>query len=114
MLSLVLRADTRQTLRPAPIQGAEGRRLLAGMAPEQQLATWHAVDAAGTLTSGGRALTAVLATLPAGRPLAALTGALPGLTERAYGWVAAHRSLLSKPIPAAAKERARRRIERRS
>jgi predicted DCC family thiol-disulfide oxidoreductase YuxK len=114
MLSLVLRADRRRVLKPAFIQGPEGERLLADMPPRQRLASWHFIDDEGRRTSGGRALTELLRELPAGRPLAALTGALPGVTERAYGWVATHRSLLSKPIPASAKERARRLVAARS
>jgi predicted DCC family thiol-disulfide oxidoreductase YuxK len=110
-LALLLRADRHAVLRPAPIESPEGDRHLAGMPPERRTASWHVVDADGRVTSGGRALTEVLRVLPAGRPLAAVTGALPGVTEAAYRWVATHRSLLSKPIPAAAKERARRRIE---
>jgi predicted DCC family thiol-disulfide oxidoreductase YuxK len=113
-LGLLLLADTRKRLRPAPIQGPEGERLLADLPPERRLASWHLIDDAGRRTSGGEALTVLLRGLPAGRPLAALTGARPDLTERAYRWVADHRSLLSKPIPAAAKERARRYIEGRS
>jgi predicted DCC family thiol-disulfide oxidoreductase YuxK len=114
LLSLLLRADRRRVLRPAPIQGAEGSRLLADMPPERRLASWHVVDDWGRVTSGGLALTTVFGALPAGRPLAAVTRAMPGVTERAYRWVATHRSLLSKPIPAGAKERARRRVERHS
>jgi predicted DCC family thiol-disulfide oxidoreductase YuxK len=114
MLSLVLRADTRGVLRPAFIQGPEGSRLLADVPADQRLASWHLVDDAGRRTSGGPALTVLLRELPVLRPLAALTGAQPGLTERAYRWVATHRSLLSKPIPAAAKEHARRHVAARS
>jgi predicted DCC family thiol-disulfide oxidoreductase YuxK len=113
-LALVLRADTRRRLRPMPIQSPEGERLLADLSPEHRLASWHLVDDAGRRTSGGDALTALLRELPAGRPLAKLTGARPDLTERAYRWVAEHRSLLSKPIPATAKERARLYVEARS
>lgn len=109
-LSLLLRADRARLLRPAPIQGPEGDRHLAHMAPEQRLASWHLVDDDGRVRSGGEALTAVLRALPAGRPLARLTGALPAATDRAYGWVATHRTLLSRPIPAEAKERARRHV----
>jgi predicted DCC family thiol-disulfide oxidoreductase YuxK len=114
MLALVLRADRRRVLRPAPIQGPEGDRLLADLPPERRLASWHLIDDAGHRHSGGEALTVMLRALPAGRPLAAVGDAMPGLTERAYRWVADHRSLLSKPIPAAAKERARRYVAARA
>jgi predicted DCC family thiol-disulfide oxidoreductase YuxK len=114
MLALVLRADTRRVLRPAFIQGPEGERLLADLPVKERLESWHLVDDHGRRTSGGRALTELLRALPPLRPLARLTAARPALTERAYGWVATHRSLLSKPIPAAAKERARRLVAARS
>jgi predicted DCC family thiol-disulfide oxidoreductase YuxK len=114
MLSLVLRADRRRILRPASIQGPEGDRLLADLPTKERLKSWHLVDDQGRRTSGGHALTVMLRELPGLRPLATLTGARPGLTERAYRWVATHRSLLSKPIPATAKERARRYVEARS
>ena len=114
MLSLMLRADSKRVLRPAVIQGPEGEKWLAAMPAEQRLATFHAVDAGGRVTSGGEALTVLLRELPAARPLAALTGAAPGVTDRAYTWVAANRPLLSKPIPAAAKQRARGLVARRT
>jgi predicted DCC family thiol-disulfide oxidoreductase YuxK len=114
MLALVLRADTRRVLRPAFIQGPEGERLLADLPANERLESWHLVDDYGRRTSGGRALTELLRALPALRPLARLTAAQPALTERVYRWVATHRSLLSKPIPAAAKERARRLVAARS
>jgi predicted DCC family thiol-disulfide oxidoreductase YuxK len=113
-LSLVLRADRRRVLRPAFIQGPEGDRLLADLPVAERLNSWHLVDDQGRRTSGGRALPELLRALPALRPLAPLTAARPALTERAYRWVATHRSLLSKPIPAAAKEHARRYVEARS
>ena len=114
MLSLLLRADTRKVLRPAVIQGPEGDKWLAKMAPEQRLATFHAVDDDGRVTSGGDALTEILRELPPARPLAGVTGRMPGVTDRAYMWVAANRRLLSKPIPMKAKEQARRLVARRS
>lgn len=113
-LSQLLRADRRGLLRTAPIQGPEGERYLGAMPLEQRLTSWHLVDDDGTVYSGGEALTEVLRHLPAGRLLAAVTGRVPGLTERAYAWVARHRSALSRPIPAAAKDRARARVQARS
>lgn len=84
------------------------------MTPELRLASWHARSDDGTLRSGGAALTAVLAQLPTARALAALTARAPGLTDRAYRWVARHRSLLSRAISAKAKRRARDRVQARS
>jgi predicted DCC family thiol-disulfide oxidoreductase YuxK len=103
-VSLLTRWDTGSRLRTAPIQGPEGRRWLAGMPAAQRLASWHAVDDAGHRYSGGAAITAVLGQLRGARALARLTAAMPGPTERAYRWVARNRRLLSKPIPARAKQ----------
>lgn len=113
-LAQLLRADRAGIVRTAAIQGPEGDRHLAHMPAEQRLASWHLVDDDGTVYSGGAAVTVLLRRLPAGRPLAALTGRAPRLTERAYGWVARHRSLLSRPIPAGAKDRARARVRARA
>jgi predicted DCC family thiol-disulfide oxidoreductase YuxK len=113
-LSLLLRADRARVLRPAPIQGPEGERHLAHLAPERRLASWHLVEDDGRVSSGGAALSRMLRAIPAGRPLAHLTGALPGATDRGYEWVATHRSLLSRAIPAESKERARRHVQARA
>ncbi len=51
--------------------------------------------------------------LPAGAPLALLARAFSGATDRAYRAVAANRSRPSRLIPAAAKDRATRKIEER-
>lgn len=114
LLSLVLRADRRRALKPVFIQSPEGERLLADLPPERRLASWHLIDDEGRRTSGGEALTELLRELPGGRLPSALTGAAPRATEGAYRWVATHRSLLSRPIPAGAKERARRLVAARS
>jgi predicted DCC family thiol-disulfide oxidoreductase YuxK len=64
--------------------------------------------------SAGAALPPLLRLLPGGALPAGVLAAAPQLTERAYRWVAAHRSLLSKAIPAAWKRRAAARIAERS
>jgi predicted DCC family thiol-disulfide oxidoreductase YuxK len=63
--------------------------------------------------SAGAALPPLLRLLPAGALPASALAAAPQLTERAYRWVAAHRSLLSKAIPAASKRRASAYVSRR-
>ena len=113
-LALLLRADRHGLLRTAPIQGPLGDRHLAHMSSEQRLASWHLVDEQDRVYSGGAALTEVLRRLPAGRGLAVLTSRAPGATQRAYAWVARHRSMLSRPIPAGAKARARARVAART
>ena len=114
MVSLLLRADGARVLRPQTIQSEEGERLLGDVPLDRRLASWHVVEPGGRRTSAGAALTTVLGLLPATRPLARLTGALPGVTDAAYRWVAAHRRLLSRPIPGAVKQRARRRVGERA
>ena len=107
MLAWALRWDRGRRLRPAPIQGPEGEERLRSVPPGARLASWHLVDEQGRVHSAGAGLIEVLRLLPGGRPLAALTGAFPRLAERGYAAVAANRVALSRPIPAAAKQRAR-------
>jgi predicted DCC family thiol-disulfide oxidoreductase YuxK len=106
--------DRARRVRPLAIQSDAGRRLLSDLAPEQRLASAHAVDAAGRRTSGGDALTAVAAVLPGGAPLAALGRRAPALARAAYGLVAGHRSLLGRLVGDGARARADRRIAQRS
>jgi predicted DCC family thiol-disulfide oxidoreductase YuxK len=63
--------------------------------------------------SAGAALPPLLRLLPGGALPASALAATPRLTERAYRWVAAHRNLLSKAIPAASKRRAAAVVSRR-
>jgi hypothetical protein len=58
------------------------------MDEERKLASWHLVTADGRVHSAGAAFPPLLRLLPGGRPLAALTAAFPGPTERAYRYVA--------------------------
>jgi predicted DCC family thiol-disulfide oxidoreductase YuxK len=106
-LAWILRWDRARRVRPLTIQGDEGQRLLAGMEPALRLASWHACDERGELSSGSLALPELLARLPGGGPLAALVQRFPGPFAAAYRWVARHRTALSRPIPAASKRRAR-------
>ena len=112
-LSLLLRADRDRLLRPVALQSPEAAELLADCAPERRLASWHLVGPDGRRRSGGEALPTVVGLLPGGRPLAALLGRAQPLTNRAYVWVAEHRTPLSRPIPARAKDRATRLIDSR-
>ena len=75
--------DRAGRLRPLAIQSAEGQRLLADLAPEQRLATAHAVDAEGRRTSGGDAMAPIAAVLPGGAPLAALGRRAPARSRQA-------------------------------
>jgi predicted DCC family thiol-disulfide oxidoreductase YuxK len=90
-LNKILAWDRPRRLRPVSIQSDEGQHLLAAVDPDVRLGSWHLVDGNGKLFSGGAAAEPLARMLPCGRPLAATFAAFPGLTERAYRSVAAHR-----------------------
>ena len=102
VLALLLRWDTRCRLRPVALGSAEADRLLSGMPEDERMASWHLV-ADGTVSSGGSAFPPVFERLPGGRPLARATGRFPDASDRAYRWVADHRALLGRPVPASAR-----------
>lgn len=97
-LDQILLWDRRGRLRPVPIQSAEAERLLPELSPEQRLASWHLVGPDGAAISAGAAAEPLARLLPGGRPLAYLLGRFPGATERAYQWVADHRSVLARVL----------------
>jgi predicted DCC family thiol-disulfide oxidoreductase YuxK len=103
----LLRWDRGRRLEPLAIQSEEGARVLAGMALEQRLASWHVAAEHGRLRSGGAALEPVLRALPGGGALAAVAHVRPRATEQAYRWVADRRAGLGRLIPRASKDRAR-------
>jgi predicted DCC family thiol-disulfide oxidoreductase YuxK len=113
-LARLLDWDVRRRLRPVAIQSGEGRRLLAEMPEEDRLRSAHVIDADGRVRSGGAAVEVVARALPAGAPVGWVAGLLPGPTERAYRWVADHRTGLSRFVPGVLKERARGRIAARA
>jgi predicted DCC family thiol-disulfide oxidoreductase YuxK len=80
--------DRNGRLRPVALQDPEADELLGGMDEERKTASWHLVTADGRVYSAGGAFPPLLRLLPGGRPLAAVTAAFPGLTERAYRYVA--------------------------
>jgi predicted DCC family thiol-disulfide oxidoreductase YuxK len=100
MLAVLLRWDRANRLGPVPIQSARGAELLFEMAPVDRLRSWHLLDGAGAVHSGGAAIPVVLAVLPRGAPLAAVASRFPGTAARAYEWVAAHRVLLGRLLKA--------------
>lgn len=95
-LDKILAWDRAKRLRPIAIQSEEGSRLLAAIAPDARLDSWHLVRADGKLFSAGAAVEPLARLLPGGRPLAAVFAAFPGLTERAYGFAARHRFWLAR------------------
>jgi predicted DCC family thiol-disulfide oxidoreductase YuxK len=84
----ILRWDRHRRLRPVALQDREADELLGGMDEERKMASWHLVTADGRVHSAGAAFPPLLRLLPGCRPFAALTAAFPGLTERAYRYVA--------------------------
>ena len=112
-LALLLAWDRRGRIRPVALQSAEAERLLAGLGPEERMATMHAAPADGPPAAGGAALPALLRELPGGAPLAALTARFPRAAERGYAAVAENRSRLSKLGPAALSRRADELVRRR-
>jgi predicted DCC family thiol-disulfide oxidoreductase YuxK len=95
-LDKVLAWDRPRRVRPVAIQSDEGQRLLAGLASERRLDSWHFVDARGVLFSAGDAAPPLARLLRWGGPLAAVLATCPACTERAYRFVARHRTRLTR------------------
>lgn len=87
--------DRRAHLRFASIQSEEGERLLETIPVRDRLDSWHAVAPDGRVHSSGAAVAEVLARLPGGAALAAITRASPRTTERAYRFVAHRRNRIA-------------------
>ena len=113
-LALLLRADTGRRLRPLALGTPEADRLLADLTPDQRDASWHLVDPDGHRTSAGAAAPPLLELLPGGALPATVLARALGPTERAYEFVAGHRSTFSKLVPGAAKARATALVARRT
>jgi predicted DCC family thiol-disulfide oxidoreductase YuxK len=113
LLSGLLRWDRAARLRPIALQRPEAEDLLCELAPADRAASWHLISPAGVRHSGGAALAPLLELLPAGRLPAAAFDRFPGVSDRGYRWVAAHRSELSRWLPSRARRHAGERVERR-
>ncbi len=107
-LALLLSWDRQGALHPLPLGTPEADRLLADLTGDERDASWHLVDAKGARTSAGAALAPALRVLPGGRIPASLIACFPQATERAYRWVADHRGLLGRFVPARARRWAAR------
>ena len=97
-LDKILAWDRGKRVCSVAIQSDEGSRLLAPIAPDARLDSWHLVRADGRLFSAGAAAEPLALLLPGGRPLAALFAAFPGVTERAYRFAARHRFWLARVL----------------
>jgi predicted DCC family thiol-disulfide oxidoreductase YuxK len=113
-LAELLTLDRRGRLRPLELSAPEADALLADLSPAQRAASWHLVSPDGRRWSAGPAAAPLLALLPGGRLPARLLSAFPAATERAYRWVADHRSSLGRLIPPGARRQAAVRLARRA
>ena len=111
-LAQLLGLDRAGRLQPVPLGTEKATNLLAELTEDERAASWHLVSPDGARWSAGSAAPPLLRLLRGGRLPAALLDQAPNLTERAYRWVADHRSTFSKLIPDAAKRRADARISR--
>jgi predicted DCC family thiol-disulfide oxidoreductase YuxK len=110
LLAGLLRWDRASLLDPIALQRPQAEALVADLPREERMASWHLVSPAGDRRSGGAALPTLLRLLPAGQIPAVAFARLPSLTDRAYRWVAAHRTELSRWVPAQSKRRAAERV----
>src|SRR5437763_1248582 len=94
--AMLLRWDRAGRLRPIPLQDPEADAVLPPMDETTKMGSWHLVSDEGLAYSAGAAVPPLFRLLPGGRPLAAGAAALPGTTERLYGWVARHRDRLAR------------------
>jgi predicted DCC family thiol-disulfide oxidoreductase YuxK len=111
-LAQLLAFDLDAKLRPVALGTPEADAALADLPPEERAASWHLVAPDGRRWSAGAAAPPLLRLLPHGRLPATALETAPRTTERAYRWVADHRSTISRLIPASSKRRADARIER--
>ncbi len=108
-LDKILAWDRPKRLRAVPIQSKEGAQLLAGMDPAVRLQSWHLVRSDGARYSAGAAAAPLARLLPGGRPLAAVLGAFPRLTETSYRFIARHRGFWARLLRIEANCEVRRR-----
>lgn len=98
MLAMLLKWDRARRLTPLAIQSSVGEGLLGSMSASERLASWHLIDTARVVHSAGDGVPELFAALPGGRPIAHLASRFPTITSHVYEWVAAHRTLLGRPL----------------
>jgi predicted DCC family thiol-disulfide oxidoreductase YuxK len=94
----IRRWDRHGSLRFVPIQSAEGNALLGDMPDERKMASWHLVEADGTVRSAGAGVAPLARLLPGGTPLALMAGVFPPGTDLLYRLVARNRERLGKLV----------------
>jgi len=112
-LAQVLARAPKQQLRPLALGTPEANHLLHDLTPQERAASFHLVSPDGRRCSAGAAAPPLLRLIRGGRLPAAILATAPRVTERTYRLVADHRSWFGRLVPAAAKARADRMIERR-
>jgi predicted DCC family thiol-disulfide oxidoreductase YuxK len=113
LLSLLLKWDSARRLQPLALQRPEAEELLGELTPDERMASWHLISPTGERHSGGAAVPVLLRVLPGGRAPAASLSRIPRPIDRAYTWVAEHRSQLSRVVPSAAMKRGRDAVSQR-
>jgi predicted DCC family thiol-disulfide oxidoreductase YuxK len=113
-LAWVLRWDRRRAIVPVALQDRLAAELLADVAEEKRMASWHLVEPDGEVVSAGAAVAPLLRLLPGGGPLAAPASRFQRAVDLAYDWVAGHRGALGRPLTRGAIARADRVIESRT
>jgi predicted DCC family thiol-disulfide oxidoreductase YuxK len=93
-LQRLLAWDRRGALKPLALQDAQAASLLASVAEQARMQSWHLVTADGRVYSAGAAAAPLLRLLPGGRPLARLAEAFPRPTAAGYRFIARHRATL--------------------
>jgi predicted DCC family thiol-disulfide oxidoreductase YuxK len=96
----VLELDRRHRFRPLALQDPRAAELLPGMTEEERMASFHIVEADGSIDSAGEGLEALFPPLKR----------VPRLASRGYWLGANNRDRLGKLIPDAARRQAERRI----
>jgi predicted DCC family thiol-disulfide oxidoreductase YuxK len=112
-LGWVLAREPGHVLRPLALGTPEADELLHDLTPAQRAASFHLVEPGGRRLSAGAAAPPLLRLLRGGRGPAAVLATAPKATERAYRFVANHRSWFGKLVSARAKARADQLIVRR-
>lgn len=111
-LAQILAFDRAKRLRPVAIQSDEGQRLLERVPVEERLESWHLVERDGTVKSAEAGFPGLFARLPAGAPIARLTGLLQAPSGAAYRLLVANRTRLGRRIGSERRDRATEALDR--